>query len=112
MLVWDNLNVHLSAELRAFTGAQAWLRVFRLPAYAPDLNPVEGIWSVLKRGVLANLAVASFAHLIQVIRHGLKKSSTSPVSSKAALTGTGLSPGTSEYPTDISELKVCSACRR
>jgi hypothetical protein len=22
-----------------------WLRVFRLPAYAPDLNPAEGIWS-------------------------------------------------------------------
>jgi len=33
--------VHLVPELRAFTGAQAWLRVFRLPAYAPDLNPVE-----------------------------------------------------------------------
>jgi transposase len=45
----------------------------RLPAYAPDLNPVEGIWSVLKRGLLANLAVASFAHLVQVIRHGLKE---------------------------------------
>jgi transposase len=43
------------------TGAQAWLRVFRLPAYAPDLNPVEGIWSVLKRGVLANLAAPASA---------------------------------------------------
>ena len=42
VLVWDNLNVHLGAELRDFAGAQAWLRVFRLPAYAPDLNPVEG----------------------------------------------------------------------
>ena len=28
---------------------------------------------MLKGGVLANLAVASFAHLVQVIRHGLKK---------------------------------------
>jgi hypothetical protein len=73
VLVWDNLNVHRRAELRAFTDAQAWLRVFRLPAYAPDLNPVEGIWSVLKGGVLANLAVASFGHLVQVIRHGLKQ---------------------------------------
>jgi hypothetical protein len=44
------------AELRAFTDAQAWLRVFRLPAYAPDPNPVEGIWPVLKGGVLADLA--------------------------------------------------------
>ena len=34
MLAWDNLNVHLCAELRAFTGGQ-------LPAYAPDLNAVE-----------------------------------------------------------------------
>jgi hypothetical protein len=28
-----------SAELRAFTGAQAWPRVVQLPACAPDLNP-------------------------------------------------------------------------
>ena len=28
---------------------------------------------MLKRGDLANLAVASFGHLVQVIRHGLKK---------------------------------------
>src|SRR5438445_237104 len=35
VLVWDNLNVHRRAELRAFTDAQAWLRVFRLPAATP-----------------------------------------------------------------------------
>ena len=43
---------------------------------------------MLKGGVLANLAVASFGHLVQVIRHGLKKiqywPSTGPASSKAA----------------------------
>ena len=39
MLIWDNLNVHLRTELRDFTGAQAWLRVFRLPAYAPTSTP-------------------------------------------------------------------------
>jgi hypothetical protein len=42
VLICDNLNVHKRAELRAFTGAQPWLRVYHLPAYAPDLNPVEG----------------------------------------------------------------------
>jgi hypothetical protein len=41
VLVWDNLNVHLRPELRAFTAAQPWLEVFQLPSYAPDLNPVE-----------------------------------------------------------------------
>ena len=33
---------------------------------------------MLKRGVLANLAVASFAHLVQVIPHGLKKIQCAP----------------------------------
>jgi DDE superfamily endonuclease len=102
VLVWDNLSVHLRAELRAFTGAQAWLRVFRLPGYAPDLNPVEGIWSVLKRGVLANLAVASFAHLVQVIRHGLKKIQYQPGLLEGCLAGTGLTLEPAEHPMDIT----------
>ena len=65
--------------------------MFQLPSYAPDLNPVEGISSVLKRGVLANLAVASFAHLLQIIRHGLKKIQYQPRLIEGCLTGTGLS---------------------
>ena len=90
VLIWDNLSVHRRAELRAFTSGQPWLRVFWLPAYAPDLNPVEGIWSVLKRGVLANLAVASFGHLVQVIRRGLKKIQYQPGLIEGCLAGTGL----------------------
>jgi hypothetical protein len=54
-------------------------------------KPTEGIWSVLKRGVLANLAVASFAHLIQVIRHCLKKIQYQPLLIEGCLIGTGLS---------------------
>ena len=90
VLVWDNLNVHLSKDLRAFTGAQPWLRVFQLPSYAPDLNPVEGAWSVLKRGVLANLAVAGFGHLLQVTRRGLKKIQYRPGLIEGFLAETGL----------------------
>jgi hypothetical protein len=40
ILVWDYLNTHVSAVMRAFTDARRdWLTVVRLPAYAPDLNP-------------------------------------------------------------------------
>jgi hypothetical protein len=106
VLIWYNLNVHLRAELQEFTGAQAWLRVFRLPPYAPDLNPVEGIWPVLKRGVLANLAVASFGNLVQVIRHGLKKIQYRPGLIEGCLAGTGLTLDQIEHPTDITNLKV------
>ncbi len=39
---WDNLNVHLAPELADFIAEnKAWLRVYRLPAYAPELNPAE-----------------------------------------------------------------------
>jgi hypothetical protein len=100
VLVWDNLPVHLRAELRAFTTTQPWLRVFQLPSYAPDLNPLEGIWSVLKRGELANLAITSFAHLLQVIRHGLKIIQYQPDLIEGCLAGTGLSLGSDR--TDIT----------
>jgi hypothetical protein len=40
--VWDNLNIHLAPELASFAAEnKAWLRVYRLPAYTPDLNPAE-----------------------------------------------------------------------
>jgi len=89
VLIWDNLNVHLKAELRAFTGAQAWLQVFRLPAYAPDLNPAEGIWSLLKRA-MANFAAADQAGLVRIIKRKLKKIQYRPHLIDGCLAATGL----------------------
>ena len=56
----------------------------------PTSTPSKGIWSVLKRGVLASLAVASFGHLVQVMRHGLKKIQYQPGLIVGCLAGTGL----------------------
>ena len=55
VLVWDNLNTHVSKAMRELVAARDWLTVFQLPAYASELNPVESVWSHLKRS-LANLA--------------------------------------------------------
>ena len=44
---------------------------------------------MLKGGVLANLAVASFGHLVQVIRHGLKRIQYRPGLIEGCLAGTG-----------------------
>jgi hypothetical protein len=52
--------------------------VYQPPVYTPDLNLLEGIWSVFKRVVPANPVVASFGHLVQVIRHGPKKIQSQP----------------------------------
>jgi hypothetical protein len=78
--------------MRAFTDAHPdWLTVIALPAYAPDLNPLKGIWSALKRGPLANRAFISFAHLLQVIKNGLTKIQHQPGLIEGCLAGTGLS---------------------
>jgi hypothetical protein len=46
VLIWDGLSSHWSTKMRAFLDSQRdWLRAERLPAYAPELNPVEGLWA-------------------------------------------------------------------
>ena len=47
--------------------------VERLPAYAPDLNPVEGLWSSLKGMELANLAGDTLAEIIAAAERGIQR---------------------------------------
>lgn len=72
VLVWDNLSVHHSARMRALIAARPWLTVFFLPTYAPELNPVEGVWSHLKRS-LVNLARRSLDELVGLLRTRLRR---------------------------------------
>ncbi|MEU5950446.1 transposase [Micromonospora sp. NPDC047465] len=72
VLIWDNLNTHISAAMRELVANRDWLHVIQLPAYAPDLNPTEGVWSHVKRS-LGNLAVTSGDHLAAVVKNRLKR---------------------------------------
>lgn len=54
ILICDRLGVHRSAVTRLKNSGADWLSVEWLPAYAPDLNPVEGIWNQTKCHDLAN----------------------------------------------------------
>jgi transposase len=56
LLVWDRLNVHKSAAVARLRRRCYRLHVEWLPPYAPELNPVELVWSHLKRNPLANFA--------------------------------------------------------
>ncbi|WSW20870.1 transposase [Streptomyces phaeochromogenes] len=62
VLVWDRLNTHVSHAMRELIAERDWLTVFLLPAYSPDLNPVEWVWAHVKRS-LANLAVVALDRL-------------------------------------------------
>jgi len=94
--VWDNLNIHLAPELAGFAQEnEAWLRIYRLPAYTPDLNPAEGIWSLLKRSMV-NFAAADLDGLVRIVKRKLKKIQYRPHlidGCLAATTGLKSNPG-------------------
>jgi hypothetical protein len=86
---WDNLNTHLAPELADFAREnKAWPRVYRLPAYAPDLNPAEGVWPLLKRA-MANFAAAGLDGLVRIAKRKLKKTQYRPHLTGGCLAGTG-----------------------
>ena len=60
-----------------------------------DLGPCSSA------GVLAGLAIASFGHLVQVIRHGLEKIQYRPGFVEGCLAGTGLTLDLIQHSTDI-----------
>jgi putative transposase len=72
VLVWDNLNTHVSGVMRDLVAARDWLTVFRLPSYASELNPVESVWSLLKRSLL-NLVKHTLAELTALIKTRLRR---------------------------------------
>jgi transposase len=54
IVIWDGGGNHKGPAIRQFLRRNRRLRLERLPAYAPDLNPVEAVWSWLKWGRLSN----------------------------------------------------------
>jgi transposase len=62
-----NGSMHKGDPVRAVLRAFPRLTPERLPPYAPDLNPVEWLWSYLKYGEMANFAPKDAAHLDAVV---------------------------------------------
>ena len=72
VVIWDNLNTHVSAAMKELIAARDWLTVYQLPPYAHELNPVELVWSCLKRS-LANLAKRNLDQLTALVKTRLKR---------------------------------------
>ncbi|MGW7674679.1 transposase, partial [Streptomyces sp. NPDC054775] len=89
VLVWDRLNTHVSHAMRKLIAEREWLSVFLLPAYSPDLNPVEWVWAHVKRS-LANLAVVALDRLETLVRNRLKRLQYRPHTLNGFIAGTGL----------------------
>jgi transposase len=78
-LVWDGLPAHRSRAMRAWLNTQrSWLVVERLPAYAPERNLVEGLWSSLKAVELADLTSPTLAKVILQAHLGVQRVRRTP----------------------------------
>jgi hypothetical protein len=90
VLVWDRLNTHVSHAMRDLINTRDWLTVFILPAYAPELNPVEYLWAHIKHS-LANLTSVALDRLETLVRNRLKRLQYRPDVLDGFFAGTGLS---------------------
>jgi transposase len=95
VLIRDGLSAHWSTKMRAWLDSQCdWLTGERLPAYAPKLNPVEGLWANLKDLELANRPTTSLAEVADATQQGIQRicKSDSLVVGFLAHTGLSLDP--------------------
>jgi DDE superfamily endonuclease len=93
LLVWDRLAVHRYAAwlLDAETSdPRAAYRVAWLPAYAPELDPVESVWAQAKRGVLANYVAPDLDALAGMVDMALGAASIGPALLQGFLRHTAL----------------------
>ncbi len=73
IIVWDRWNVHRSAEKQLAASRLQGLSFERLPAYAPELNPVEPRWSNTKYADLANFVPDDVRQLKRSVNSSLKQ---------------------------------------
>jgi transposase len=79
LIIWDGLPAHRSRVVKDYVEAlDGRLILERLPAYAPELNPVEYIWGYMKQRELANLCLHTIGEVGTFARNRLKSMQRRP----------------------------------
>ena len=74
LLVWDGLAGHQAKIVTDWIKTQrSWLRVERYPGYAPELSPVEFLWSPIKTKDLAHLPPRGLPELTRRVRRAFRR---------------------------------------
>ncbi len=65
LIIWDGATIHRCQVVKDFLtqGGAKRIHLERFPGYAPELNPQEGVWNLLKRCELKNLCARDLEHL-------------------------------------------------
>ena len=79
LIVWDRLPAHRGGLVREFIAlSQGHIVTEYLPAYAPELNPVEYIWSYWKQHELPNVCPKDYGELNERARKALRRMRRKP----------------------------------
>lgn len=79
LLIWDNGRIHRSKDVKAFLYQnRRRIEAHRLPAYAPELNPVEPFNSQLKFHDLRNYCPDTTAEMIAMVRRKVRRIKARP----------------------------------
>lgn len=71
VLLWDRFQAHRARIIQGWIAKKGTWRSEFLPAYAPELNPVENVWNYLKTNSMANEAIYDLGMLTKTARrHG------------------------------------------
>lgn len=74
LVIWDGLKSHRSCLVRDFVNqSEGRLQIEFLPAYAPELNPVEYIWGHWKQHELPNFCPKDLGQLSEQARKALRR---------------------------------------
>jgi len=60
----DNVRYHHAKALKPFLYAHSKLKIRYLPAYSPDLNPVERVWWYMRKSITHNRYLSSIKERI------------------------------------------------
>jgi hypothetical protein len=92
VLIWDGLPSHRSRVMTNYLNIQRKrLSVVRLPAYAPELNPVESVWSNIQGKELANLCADDLGGMVEGVYKGFDRIHSQRQLLDSFLTHAGLS---------------------
>ncbi len=77
ILIWDGASIHTGQQVKQYLQEQekqkrkVWLE--KLPAYSPELNPVEQMWAYLKYVLLKNQVSKTLQELKQKVVAAMEK---------------------------------------
>jgi transposase len=92
LVIWDGSPIHRGQEGKTFLadGGAKQTHLEPLPASAPDLNPGEGVWDLLKYVELRNQCCADLPHLYRELTLAVMRLRSKPHLLQTCFQGAGL----------------------